>query len=128
MLLCSGADCESGELAIFEAHALGQDYTEAIEECGLGGVWLGDAAQPDLAVRRGRHDDVVGLNARQFLEESPRRVSEACTLLPHLKAFPQHESEEANENMSLNPVFALMPDRTDVQLILLDAESGLDIP
>ena len=111
-MLCSGADGESGELAVFAAHALGQDDTEAIEECGLGGVGLGDAAQANLAVGCGRDDDVVGLNAGQLLKDGPGRVAETCALLPHLKAFPQHESQEANENVSLNPVLALAPNRT----------------
>ncbi len=126
-MLWSGADCESGKRAIFDAHALGQDDTESIEECGLCGVRLGDAAQANLAVRRGRHDDVVGLNARQLFEDGARRVAEACTLLPHLEAFPQHEGEEANENVSLNPVLALVPNGTNVELILLDTESGLGL-
>ncbi len=43
-------------------------------------------------------------------------------LLPHLEALPEHESEEANEDVSLDAVLALMPDRAQVQLILLNAE------
>src|SRR5439155_4066572 len=40
--------------------------------------------------------------------------------LPHLQALPQHESEEADEDVGLDAVLALMPDRAHVQLILLD--------
>src|SRR6266702_5210214 len=53
--------------------------------------------------------------------------AEAGTLLPHLEASPQHEGEKAHEDMSLNAVLALVPDRTHVQLIFLDTESGFGL-
>jgi hypothetical protein len=40
----SDADRESGQLWFGEAHTLGQDDAEAIEESGLWGVGLCDAA------------------------------------------------------------------------------------
>jgi len=40
-------------LVLGKTHALGQDETETIEECGLGGVWLGDATQAEVALRCG---------------------------------------------------------------------------
>ena len=110
-----------------EAHALGQDDAEAVEERGLSGVGLGDAAQADLAVGCCRQDDVVRLNARELFEDRARGVSETGAALPHLEALPQDEGEEANEDVSLDAVLALMPDRTDVQLVLLDAEGGFGL-
>src|SRR5258708_11941119 len=71
-----------------------------------------------------RQDDVVRLNAREFFEDRARGVSETGAALPHLEALPQDEGEKADEDVSLNTVLALVPDRTDVQLVLLDAESG----
>ena len=56
-----------------------------------------------------------------------RRVSEAGAALPHLEALPQDEGEKADEDVSLDAVLALMPDRTEVQLIFLDAESGFGL-
>jgi hypothetical protein len=44
------------------------------------------------------------------------------TAIGVLEALPQHEGKEADEDMSLHAVLALMPDRADVQLILLDAK------
>jgi hypothetical protein len=49
--------------------------------------------------------------------------AETGALLPHLQAFPQHESEEAHEDVGLDAVGALVPDRANVQLILLDTKS-----
>jgi hypothetical protein len=44
----SGADCEERRVVFGEAHALGQDYAEAVKKRGLSGVGLGDATQSDL--------------------------------------------------------------------------------
>ena len=110
-----------------EAHALGQDDTKTIEKRGLGRVWLGHAAQTNLAVRCGWQDDVLGLNARKLFQDGARGIAEACTLLPHLEALPQHEGEKADEDMSLHAILALMPDRTDVELVLLDPKSGFGL-
>ena len=43
-----------GQFQLAQAHAFGQDDAEAVKQRGLGGVWLGDAAQADLAVAGGR--------------------------------------------------------------------------
>jgi hypothetical protein len=110
-----------------EAHAFRQDHAEAVQECGLSGVGLGDATQADLAVCRGRQHDIVRLNARKLFKNRARRISEPCTLLPHLKALPQHEGEKANQDMGLNAILALMPDRPHLELVLVDAESGLGL-
>ena len=68
------------------------------------------------------------LDAGKLFEDGPRRVAEARALLPHLEALPEHEGEEANEDVGLDPLLALMPDRSNVQLIFLDAKSRFDIP
>ena len=48
-LLGSGAGGDDRQLVFGDAHALGQDDAEAVEECGLGLVRLGDASQAVLA-------------------------------------------------------------------------------
>ncbi len=78
-------------------------------------------------MRRGRQDDIVGLGARKLFEDRARRVAEARALLPHLKALPEHEGEEANEDVGLDAVLTLMPDRTQVQLIFLNAKRGFGL-
>jgi hypothetical protein len=74
---------------VVSAHALGQDDSEAIEQRGLSGVRLSKAAQPDLAVGCCEQDDVVGLDAGEFLEHAARRAAQAGALLPLLQALPQ---------------------------------------
>jgi hypothetical protein len=82
-----------------EAHALGQDDAKAIKKRSLGRIWLGHTAQTNLAVHRGRQDDVLGLNAGKFFQDCAWGIAETCALLPHLKALPQHERQEADEDI-----------------------------
>ena len=109
---------------VSQAHALGQDDAEAVEQRYLGSVGLGDAAKADSAKCRCRQDDIVRLNACELFQDGARRVSKPGTALPHLQALPQNKGEKANQDVSLNAVLALMPDRTDVQLVLLNSEGG----
>jgi hypothetical protein len=125
--LRSGSEHEGRQFLLGKAHALGQDDAEAVEQRRLSRIGLGYASQADLAMRRGRQHDVVRLDPRQLFENGTRRVSKAGALLPHLQAFPQHEGEEANEDVGLDPILALMPDRTNVQLVFLDTESSLSL-
>ena len=58
-------------------------------------------------------------SSRTVRGEFPR----PARLLPHLEALPQHEGEEAHEDVGLQTVGSLVPDRSHVQLIFLDAKS-----
>jgi hypothetical protein len=118
---------ESGQVLLGEAHALWQDDAETVEENGLRGVWLGHTAQANLAVRCGRQDDILGLNALEFFQDGARRIAETGAALPHLKALPQHEGKKADEDMRLHAILALVPDRTDVELVLLNTKSGFGL-
>src|SRR6478736_8374926 len=115
----SGAGCEYRQFVFGDAHTLGQDNAEAVEECSLGDIRLRHAAQANLALCCGGQDHIMRLNTCEFFKDRSRRVSEARMLLPHLEALPQHEGEKADQDMGLNAILALMPDRTYVQLILL---------
>jgi hypothetical protein len=93
---------ESWQVLLGEAHSLWQDDAETIEQGGLRRVWLGHTAQANLVMRRGRQNDVLGLNAFEFFQDDARRITETCTALPRLQALPQHEGEKADEDMSLH--------------------------
>ena len=54
-------------------------------------------------------------------------VPEAGALLPLLQGFPQHGAEEADEDMGVNGILALMPDWADCQVLFLDAEGRLGL-
>jgi len=98
---------ERRQFVVGEAHALGQDDTEPSEKCGLSGVWLSDAAQTNLTVGFGRQDEDVRLNVCEFFEDRAWRVPKPSALLPHLEALPQHEGEEAHQDMGLQAVGTL---------------------
>jgi len=78
-------------------------------------------------MRHGRQDHVVGLNARELFEDGAPRISETGAALPHLQRLPQHEGEKTDEDVCLHAILALMSDRTDVELIFLDAERGFGL-
>jgi hypothetical protein len=67
------------------------------------------------------------LDAGELFEHGFGRVAEAGALLPHFQAFPQYEGEKADEDVGLDPVGALVPDRADCELIFLDAEGGFGL-
>src|SRR5207244_2031308 len=86
-----------------------------------------DAAQTDLATVLGRQDDIGALNAAEFVEDRARALAEAGASLPLLERLPQHVGEKADEDVGLHAVGALVPDGTNPELALLDAEGGLGI-
>ena len=47
----------------------------------------------------------------EFFEDRAWRVAEPGALLPYLEALPQHEGEEAHQDMGLQTVGTLVPDR-----------------
>lgn len=93
----SGGGGELRRPVFGEAHAFGQEDAEAVEESGLCGVGLSDAAQADLSMGGDRQDHVMRLDPRELFEDRTRRISEACSLLPHLEGLPQHEGKKADE-------------------------------
>jgi hypothetical protein len=52
--LRSGNEHEGRQLLLGEAHALGQDDAEAVEQRRLSGIGLSYTSQADLAMRGGR--------------------------------------------------------------------------
>jgi hypothetical protein len=62
------------------------------------------------------------LNARKLFQDGTRRIPQACALLPHLQSLPEDEGEETDEDVGLDAIFALMPDWTHAQFVLLDAK------
>src|SRR6476620_11124076 len=74
----SGAGCEYRQFVFGDAHTLGQDNAEAVEECSLGDIRLRHAAQANLALCCGGQDHIMRLNTCEFFKDRSRRVSEAA--------------------------------------------------
>ena len=65
------------------------------------------------------------MNAGKLSENGSGRMSQPGTPLPLLKRFPQHVSQKADQNVCLNTVLFMMPDRPDAQVGFLNPKSGL---
>src|SRR5207247_654037 len=66
--------------------------------------------------------DVRALDAAEFIENRPRAVAQPRSALPLLQRLPEHIGEEAHQDVRLDPLGLLMPDRPERELTLLDAE------
>src|ERR1700737_1643393 len=103
----------------------GRPYTRKLaqlEQNRLRGVGLRHASQAELSVRDGRQHNIMRLNAGKLFKDGAGRISQACALLPHLQGLPEDEGEEADQDMCLDAILALMPDRTHAEFVLLDAK------
>lgn len=65
------------------------------------------------------------MNAGKFCEDCTRRIAQACAGLPLLKRLPQRVGEKADQDVRLDAILFVMPDRPDTQVGFLDAESSL---
>src|SRR5712691_6191558 len=109
------------------AEALGEVEAEPVEQGGLHGVRAHDAAEAKLSTILGGQHDVGALNTAQFVEDRARTLPEAGQALPLLQRLPQHVGQEADEDVGLHAISALMPYRANRELALLDAERRLDV-
>ena len=64
------------------------------------------------------------MNARKLGKNRAGRIAQPGTGLPLLERFPQHVSEKANQNVRLDAILFVMPDRTDAQIGFLNPEGG----
>ena len=96
----------------WDAEPVRQSQAEPVEQGGLRFVRADDAAKADVAAERlsGREHDVDALKPAKLLEDAPGRVAQAGLALPVLESLPEHVSEEANEDMRLDPFLLLVPD------------------
>jgi hypothetical protein len=90
-------------------------------------VGMRDAPQPHVTTVLEGQDDVHGLDPGRLLEHGPGARSKPSLPLPALQRLPHREGEEADQDVRLDPVLALMPDRTDLEVRLLAAESRLGL-
>jgi hypothetical protein len=52
-------------------------------------------------------------------------MAQSCTRLPLLERLPQHVSKKADQNVRLDAVLFMMPDRPDAQIGFVNPKSGL---
>src|SRR5215471_8389819 len=105
----------------------GQSESEPIKQQGLGLVGFDYTADAQLAARifSQRQDYVTALDAAEFIEDGARAIAQPGATLPLLQRLPQDVGQEADQDMGLHPILALVPDRPQRQFALVDAEGGL---
>ena len=82
---------------------------------------VGDASSADFNSGVGPHDDIHHLDLRQLIEDLARLIAETGALAELAKRFPEHIRQEADENVRLDPLLLLVPDRvrfTKVALVV----------
>ena len=88
---------------------------------------LGDATPAELHTRASGHNDVDQVDPTQLVEHPTGLVAKAGCFHHLRQCFPEHVGKEADENVSEDAVFTLMPDRSNPQIALVDPERDLGL-
>ena len=83
-----------------------------------------DAAAADFHAVAGREHYINEADFAQFVEDSARFVAQAAGLGHLVQRFPQHVGQEADEDVSKDAVFLLVPNRANLQVALVEAKGG----
>src|SRR3989338_5072423 len=88
-------------------------------------VGADDAPHFDLSAIGERQNYGGALNSSHFLDDRPGAVPHPRPRLPLLQHFPQDVAQETHEDVRLDPILFLVPDRPNGQVALVDSERGL---
>jgi hypothetical protein len=56
------------------------------------------------------------VNTRKFAKDGAARIAQLGSRPPLLERLPQHTSKKTDQNVHLDAVLFMMPDRTDAQI------------
>jgi hypothetical protein len=96
-----------------------------VRGAGVSLVRAHDAPQSHLATVFERQHDVHTCDATHLLEHGAGTRAESGPLLPALQRLPERKRQEADQDVGLDAILSLVPDRADLQIALLDPEGGL---
>ena len=85
------------------------------------------AAKADLAPIGGGEDHIGALDAVPFGEDCSGTLPQPHPPRPLLEGLPEDVGQEADQDVRVHPIRALVPDGAETQLALLDAEGRLGI-
>jgi hypothetical protein len=74
-----------------------------------------------------RHYDVDQTDLAQFIKHVSLFVPQPCFLRHFLHRFPEYVGEEADQNMRLDAVLLLIPDRSNAEIAFVDSERGFGL-
>ena len=88
---------------------------------------LSDAATANVGTATSGQHHVDQLNLAQFLEHATRFMPQADSLATLAQRFPENVGQEADQNVGQDSLFFLMPDWTQPEVALVDAERRLGL-
>ena len=74
-----------------------------------------------------RQYDIAALDLGQLIDQGSRCITQAAPLHPLSQRLPKDIGQETHQNMRLHAFVLVMPDRTNGQLVFVDAKSPLGI-
>ena len=95
-----------------------QDQSEFLEQDCLVFGGLRDTASADIDAALGGQDYVHHLYLRDLIEHFPGILTQASSMAHLPQRLPYDKRQEANQDVSLHPLFPLMPYRADRQITL----------
>lgn len=110
-----------------DPEAFGEDEAEVVQEDGLGSVGADYATQADRAAVADRQQNVGALDAGEFLQQGGNAVTQTGFFGPAFQHPAKHECQEADQDMSLDPVGRLVPHRPQPEFVLLNLEVGFRV-
>ena len=91
-------------------------------------AWLGYATAADLhAFFASRQHDIDQADPAQLLEDATRFVAQAGGLRHLVQRFPQNVRQKTDQNMGLDAIFTLVPNRPDTQVAFVDPKRGFRV-
>jgi len=87
--------------------------------------WTGDALLSEFDALPGWQDDIDELDVGHLGEHASGLVAEPRLGTGAAEELPDDEGQKANEDMGIGTIFAVMPDGSDGEILLVDAKGFL---
>lgn len=101
---------------------------ETVQKDGLVIGGTGDAAVADFdTLLAGGKDDVDQVDFAQLLKNATGLVAQTGRPSHLVQRLPENIRQETDQNVGLNPLFGLVPDRADPQIALVDPKCGFGL-
>ena len=86
------------------------------------------ASSFDLQPALRRQDHIHDPHLLDLIQDLSRLLTQAGAFAPLRQRLPQHVRQEADQNVRLDALLFLMPDRPQAQVALVNPERALDLP
>ena len=100
----------------------GKVQLQMLQQDGLVVGGSGHATFTDRRAAASRQHDIDQFDPRQFIKHPSRFIAQPSSMATLGQGAPQHIGQEANHDVCLDTFFLLVPDRTDLQVRLVNAK------